>query len=33
MYVSHRFSTVDEGYDVGMMEAFEDFDFGVEVLF
>jgi hypothetical protein len=33
MYVSHRFSTVDKGNDVGMVEAFEDLDFGVKVLF
>ena len=32
MYVSHRFSTVDEGNDVWMMEAFQDLDFGVEIL-
>jgi hypothetical protein len=32
MYVSHRFSTVDEGDDVGMVKAFEDLDLGVEVL-
>ena len=31
MYVSHRFSTVDEGNDMWVMEAFEDLDFGVEV--
>jgi hypothetical protein len=32
MYMSHRFSTVDEGNDMWVMEAFEDLDFGVEVL-
>ncbi len=32
MYVSHRFTTVDEGNDVWVMEAFENLDFGVEVL-
>jgi hypothetical protein len=32
MYVSHRFSTIDESNDVGMVEAFKDLDFGVEVL-
>ena len=33
MYMSHRFSTVDEGNDMGMVKAFKDLDFGVEVLF
>jgi len=32
MYVSHRLSTIDEGNDVWVMEAFENLDFGVEVL-
>jgi hypothetical protein len=32
MYMGHRFSTVDEGNDVGMVKAFEDLDLGVEVL-
>ncbi len=32
MYVSHGLSTVDEGNDVWVMEAFQNLDFGVEVL-
>ena len=32
MYVSHRLSTVDESNDVWVMEAFENLDFGVEIL-
>ena len=33
MYVSSRFFAVDQGNDVGMMEAFENVDLGVEVVF
>lgn len=33
MYMRRRFSTVDESDNVGMMKAFEDFDFAVEVVF
>ena len=32
MYMRARVFAVDEGYDMGMVKAFEDGDFGSEVL-
>ena len=32
MYMGRRFSAIDESDDMGMVEAFEDLDFAVEVV-
>ena len=33
VYMSIRFAAVDQGYDVGVVESFEDFNLAVEVVF